>query len=488
MKSKTKAVAKTKELDLVATAVRSDRTYAEFLPAAVEISARPVPRVVPILLLVLISVIAGTLLWSWFFSLQVFTNAAGRVRATIPPTVVQPMEAGRVLSIKVENDQHVALGQSLIILDDVDIRASLDAAKSARYSWAAEVTRRKAALAAVEQTDTPSLPEFGSEIPPTVVERELAAFRGDVGTIRAALASIAAQTREADARASRFQSVADAQRSLIAILDEKSQMLQGLVARGSASKGALLNARETTARAQSDLTENESQMLEVRANLENLTELDRQTRSNFRSEQSQGIQAAERQIEQLDQEIVRFTARLEQRTLTAPIAGTVQQLATTGPGQYVNAGQSLMVIVPDGAELVVDALIPSSDIGFVREGQPVTLKADAFPFTRYGTFSGKVVSLSGEAVNADNALALQDPNAKAAGQVNPSSAGLPQVTNLFFVARISLDSPEIEINGGRLALEPGMTVRAEIETETRRIIDYVLSPVTAVLNEAGHER
>ena len=60
MRGKTNAVAKSKEIDLVATAVRSDRAYAEFLPAAVEISARPVPRVVPILLLVLISVIAGT--------------------------------------------------------------------------------------------------------------------------------------------------------------------------------------------------------------------------------------------------------------------------------------------------------------------------------------------------------------------------------------------------------------------------------------------
>ncbi len=488
MKGKTSAVAKSKEIDLVATAVRSDRVYAEFLPAAVEISARPVPRVVPILLLVLISVIAGTLLWSWFFSLQVFTNAAGRVRATIPPTVVQPMEAGRVLSIEVENDQHVALGQPLIILDDVDIRASLDAAKAARHSWAAEVTRRKAALAAVDQADMPSLPRFSSEIPPTVVDRELAAFHADVGTIQATLASIAAQKREAEARVSRFQSVAQAQRNLIGILDEKSQMLEGLVAKGSASKGALLNAREATARAQSDLTENESQMHEVRANLENLTELDRQTRSNFRSEQSQGIQAAERQIEQLDQEIVRFTARLEQRTLAAPIAGTVQQLATTGPGQYVNAGQSLMVIVPDGAELVVDALIPSSDIGFVRKGQPVTLKADAFPFTRYGTFSGKVVSLSGEAITINDAVALQDASAKAAGQVNAASGGLPQVSNLFFVARIELDNPELEIGSGRLRLEPGMTIRAEIETETRRIIDYVLSPVTAVLDEAGHER
>ncbi|KPF41396.1 HlyD family type I secretion periplasmic adaptor subunit [Rhizobium sp. AAP43] len=488
MNARANPVAKPKEIDLVATAIRSDRAYAEFLPAAIEIAARPVPRVVPVLLLVLISTIAGALLWSWFFSLQVFTNAPGRVRATIQPTVVQPTEPGRVLSINIENDQHVALGQPLITLDDVDIRASLDAARAARHSWAAEVARRRAALKAVDQPDLPAAPEFPAEIPTTVASRELAAFNADAGTIHAALASISAQKREAEARIQRFRSVAEAQRNLIRILNEKSEMLVGLVAQGSASKGALLNAQEATARAQSDLAENESQMHEVRANLENFSELDRQTRSNFRSEQFQGIQAAERQIEQLDQEIVKFTARLSERTLRAPIAGTIQQLATTGAGQFVNAGQSLMVIVPDGTEVVVDALIPSSEIGFVREGQPVTLKADAFPFTRYGTFSGKVVSLSDDAVNADNALALQDTSAKAAGRVNATAAGLPQVSNLFFVARIALDSPELKIGEGRLRLEPGMTVRAEIETESRRIIDYVMSPVTAILSEAGHER
>ncbi len=136
-----------------------------------------------------------------------------------------------MLSIKVENDQNVALGQPLIILDDVDIRASLDAAKAARYSWAAEVTRRKAALAAVDQADMRRCRSLRPRSRRPSSTGNSPRFMRMSATIRATLASIAAQKREAEARLARFQSVAQAQRNLIGILDEKSQMLEGLVAR-----------------------------------------------------------------------------------------------------------------------------------------------------------------------------------------------------------------------------------------------------------------
>ena len=113
---------------------------------------------------------------------------------------------------------------------------------------------------------------------------------------------------------------------------------------------------------------------------------------------------------------------------------------------------------------------------------------DAFPFTRYGAFKGKVASLSREAVNIHDAQALQDPGSIAGSQANQSPSGVPGVSGLFFNARIVLDSPELEINGGILRPEPGMTVRAEIKTGSRRVIDYVLSPVPQVLKEAGRER
>ena len=150
--------------------------------------------------------------------------------------------------------------------------------------------------------------------------------------------------------------------------------------------------------------------------------------------------------------------------------------------------QALAVVVPDRSELVVEALVPSAEIGFVREGDAATVKADAFPFTRYGTFAGVVASLSSEALTLKDAQGLQDPVSTAAGQGASAPSGVPTVDGLHFVARIRLEKPELQVGNRTLRLEPGTTAPVEIKTESRRVIDYVLSPVAQVLDEAGHER
>ncbi|ARO34319.1 HlyD family secretion protein (plasmid) [Rhizobium sp. NXC14] len=475
--------------ELALGAVRADRAYSEFLPSAVEVAVRPVPKIVPVILLVIVAAIAVALAWSWFFYLHVFTNAAGRVRSTMPSAVVQPMETGRVVSINVENDLKVKARDPVLVLDDVDVRATLKAAVASRHSWQAEVDRRQSALAGIETgAQRAPRPKFVSDIPPEVVARELAALDGEYQTVSANIAAIRAQRREVEARKKRFENVAVAQRELNDILDRKIGIFEALVSGGVASKGALLTAEEAKARADAELVENLAQLAEADASIQNLVETERQTIAAFVAQQSQGIQAAERQIEQIDQEIVRQQARLDQLVLRAPIDGTVQQLSATSVGQVVGAGQTLMVVVPRESQLVVDALIPSADIGFVHEGNEVTIKADAFPFTRYGTFRGTVTSLSDDAMTPENAHALQDPSAVGAGRALSGPSGSPTVTDLFYIARISIADPMLKVDGSEMRLEPGMTVRAEIQTESRRLIDYVLSPVTEVFDEAGHER
>ena len=67
--------------------------------------------------------------------------------------------------------------------------------------------------------------------------------------------------------------------------------------------------------------------------------------------------------------------------LTAPVAGTVQQLAIHTVGGVVTQAQALMEIVPDDA-LEVDANIDNKDIGFVNVGQDAVVKVATFPYTR----------------------------------------------------------------------------------------------------------
>jgi hemolysin D len=465
----------------------SNREYAEFLPAALEISTLPPPRVVPVLLSTIILALAAGLVWSSVSVLDVYTSAAGRVRSTIPPAVVQPQEGGRVVSILAENGMAVKAGDPVIALDEVAVLSALRAAEAARTSWQAEVARREAALDAVHGNRLDEWEvAFAPSVPEEVIRRETDALRSDLQAFSANLAVLQGELEAAEASRDRIAKVTAVKRRLHAILSERVSMQEALQGSTAGSRAELLSAQDQLMRVEFDLADTEAQGTEVEAQLRNIEKKKAQTVAAFLSEQTKGIQVAERQIEQLDQEIIRQEDRKRHLTLRAPVTGTIQQLAVASTGQVVNAGQPLMVIVPDDAERIIEALVPSSEIGFVGVGDPVVVKADAFPFTRYGTFAGTVVALSDDAVTIRDAASLQDPSSVATGQAGQQPSGIPAVAGLYYVARIELQSPEITINNRTLRLEPGMTVRAEIHTESRSVIDYVLSPVSQVLKESGH--
>ena len=84
--------------------------------------------------------------------------------------------------------------------------------------------------------------------------------------------------------------------------------------------------------------------------------------------------------------------------LNAPVAGTVQQLAIHTVGGVVTAAQPLMVIVPADQPVEVEAMLENKDVGFVRIGQEVEVKIDAFDYTKYGTVPARVVHVSRDAI------------------------------------------------------------------------------------------
>ena len=81
--------------------------------------------------------------------------------------------------------------------------------------------------------------------------------------------------------------------------------------------------------------------------------------------------------------------------------------------------------------------------------------------------------------------------ANAAAAANPAqqSGAAPGQTETFvFPVTIALDQNAISIDGARVPLAPGMTVTVEIKTDSRRVIDYLLSPLAKVASEAARER
>ncbi|WP_373488608.1 HlyD family secretion protein [Blastomonas sp.] len=149
--------------------------------------------------------------------------------------------------------------------------------------------------------------------------------------------------------------------------------------------------------------------------------------------------------------------RQDKLTLTAPIAGSVGDLAVM-PGQRVDATTVLAAIVPATGTLEVQLYAPSSAVGFVKPGQKVRLMFDAFPYQKYGTSSGTVTWVS---------------------SVPAPSAGLTQGTagEPVFRVRVTIDPDQATQRFQSGQLRDGMTLTANLILEDRSLWEVFFGPV-----------
>jgi membrane fusion protein len=164
--------------------------------------------------------------------------------------------------------------------------------------------------------------------------------------------------------------------------------------------------------------------------------------------------------------------RLERRGarvsyIRAPIAGIVSNILVD-VGVPVEPGRSIATILPDGVQLEAQLFIPSTAIGFLKQGQEVRLRYDAFPYQKFGLYEGELAELS----NID--IPLQEIQTR-----------FPILTKMyegktFFRANVRLDKQSIEAYGKSLPLRAGLTLEADVLLDRKRLIEWVFDPVMAL--------
>jgi hemolysin D len=130
-------------------------------------------------------------------------------------------------------------------------------------------------------------------------------------------------------------------------------------------------------------------------------------------------------------------------------------------------------------------MISNRYIGFVSAGQAAEIKIDTFNFTRYGLLQGKVVTVSRDAIVREKASAKAG-GPKADGALSDSSE--PDGQELLYSAKVALDETRMQVDDKVVTIAPGMAVTVEIKTGSRRIIEYLMSPLLRYRQESMRER
>ncbi|GLS05429.1 secretion protein [Chitiniphilus shinanonensis] len=268
------------------------------------------------------------------------------------------------------------------------------------------------------------------------VLRNLSQLGMELGSAQQALALVRKQEQLSRISVARFQRLSEQGFISSAALDEKQISLAAIQAQIEVqrqSRSRLLAEQATL--------QNELQRLQLEGDAR-LSELDRQLQD-----------ARQQQIE---------LAGRGGATLTAPMAGTIAAVLVK-PGQAAQAGELLLMLVPDGTALQVELYAPSRSVGFVKPGQRVGLRFAAFPHEKFGVQYGTTREVSRTAL-ASAEVTMRSPITWKDGEAH-------------YRVIVALDKNYVLAYGKREALKVGMLVAADVELDRRHIYEWLLEPL-----------
>ncbi|MGK7935784.1 MAG: HlyD family efflux transporter periplasmic adaptor subunit [Xenococcaceae cyanobacterium] len=434
--------------------------------------------------------------WAWFGTIDEVSKAQGKLIPQGETYKIEPVELGKVKSIAVQEGEEVKAGQTLVELDTELAEQETARLEQMIQAYQTELSQKQALREKLILEAKTSAEITRAE---ASAKRSMIFLTKEKATTFANLLAI--QQSEVKAYLTRQASLESlstlAQERLTQLKTEKTyhqqrlSRLLPLAEQGAVSKEYVFQAEQSLREAERQITQSQLQEItntreqifqsnqairELKASIiHNQGELTSALREVQRLEaellqkQAEGkrIQLeAEQKIKQLEFELAQIgskiadthnllsaaQARLKQKSLKAPVDGTILSLNIDNSGKVVQAGETIVEIAPHGAPLILSAFLPNQEAGFIQEGMPVQVKLDAYPYQYYGLISGAVNYLSADA------------------KLDPQLGEVYQV-------EVALERDYITDNQQPIKFKAGQTATADIIVRRRRLLDVWLEPI-----------
>ncbi|HEY7987011.1 MAG TPA: HlyD family type I secretion periplasmic adaptor subunit [Methylophilaceae bacterium] len=407
---------------------------AEFLPSVMSLQERPLSPIARLLAWTLMALVVVVITWSIMGKVDIVVNATGKIIPNQRTKTIGSVDVASVKALHVEEGQSVKAGDVLIELDTGMPDAERDKAEGDVVASKLQMARSRALITAVDTLSPPRMPQV------TGVSDDK--WQAAKSHLEGQYLDFIAKLNKLDGDIQKFEQA-------LPLATQQAKDFKSLSEDHDVSTHAYLDKEQ----ARIDL---EGQLIDARNQRASLIA---ETRRQAYDTLTEGSKA----VEESKQDVIRAASHSKLLKLTSPVDGTVQQLTVHTVGGVVPAAQPLMVIVPKENFTEVEAFMQNKDIGFVQEGQRAEVKVDAFEYTKYGTVPARVTHVSHDAI--------QD-----------------QKKGLIYSVKVTMDRSSMMVDGQEKPLTAGMSVNVEIKTGTRRVIEYVLSPLLEHIHESINER
>lgn len=435
------------------------KTAIEYLPDADEIERSPLPRFAQTTMHVLLVSFATFALWACFSQLDQVVTAQGRLINPLPNIVVQPLETSIIQSVEVRVGQVVKKGDTLATLDATFIQADenqlrlrLGSLETQVQGLGHELSGQVAPMHPAANADDLLQANLLSERKANYKAQQMK-MGETAAKLRAALAT---NRRDQKLAASRLKS-----------LKEIETMQEKMVAQKFGAPIQLMEAQIKSKEVERDLELVVNREQEI---LRELAAFDAEKiafEKGWRQKTMEELLAVSRERDAVNEQLQKADKRHRLVTLVAPVDAVVLDIVKLSPGSIVKEAETFFTLVPLNAQLEAEVSVDSLDVGYIKLGQSVHLKLDAYPFQRHGTLDAHIRTISEDAFRRD--------------------AAAKSGADAYYLSRITLNQTNLKnmTEGSRLL--PGMTVTAEVVVGKRSVISYLAWPLTKGLDEAIRE-
>ena len=377
---------------------------------------------------------------------------------------LQHLDGGIVTELRVNEGDHVAAEQVVLVLDDTTARADVTVLEQQQLQLLAMDARMRAELAGDAAIGFP-VELTGSSNPAAATavagqqqefDTRASALAGEVGVLRKRIAQYAAQVSGAEAQRPPLE-------DQLASLRQERESLAELVAKGLATRSRVLDLE----RRESAITGQTAQLAaSAAASNDAIAELEQQI-AQLEKDRAADITS---QLRDVSGKLLEIGPRLEaarvalERTLVrAPYSGRVVDLAVHAIGAVIGRGERILDLVPDNSSLVVEARIRVEDIADISPG----MRAEVH-FTSYKQRITPVIHGAVSEISAD--------------RLTDARTQIP-----YYVATLGVDPDELAASP-EIQLYPGMPATVMITTKERSALDYLIGPFLASFDRAFRER
>ena len=436
-----------------------DRLANEYQPDAAALEEASVPLSAHAALYVVLALLITAIAWAVIGTVDRIVVAPGKIASQTPMLVMQPFTTSRVVQIAVKPGDHVVKGQLLAKFDPSFAQADVMSLRQKVASLTAQTERLQAELSGtVFSARAGDTPERVTQA--QIYSQEMNDYQAEDAQRESRLAQVASQIAVDQDAVPQIQ-------AQLGMANKVVQIQQYLQSQQAAANLDVMRAQSSAIDAQLKLKNtlgDEKKLEQERSE----TEQERQAFvQKWRSDHNQQLVDARQQLAEASETLNKANRMDDLTEITAPFDATVLDVADRSVGSVLREAETLVTLVPDNAQLYVEANVSSRDISYLEVGDTVRVKLESYPFQRFGTVTGRLSVISPDSV--------------------PLKDGEDDSGKLVYHVQIALNEDATALAARGIHLKPGLTASAEIKTGNRTIASYILNPVLRLADESMRE-